>query len=156
MSRVTESVKVEASLAEVWDYYFDPRGWPAWVDGFASVAASDGYPDAGGSLRWRSIPAGRGEVSERVLEHDARRVHRVGFEDPASTGELRTEFAIDGRGTRVTQDLEYRLRSRGPFAKLTDALFIRSQMRGSLRRSLDRLRLETEEPAVDPSPPSSL
>ena len=29
---------VNASLAEVWDYYFDPAGWPAWVDGFGHLA----------------------------------------------------------------------------------------------------------------------
>ena len=48
----------------------------------------------------------------------------------------------------MTQELDYRLRDRGVFAKLTDRLFIRSQMRGSLRRSLARLRLEVEEVAA--------
>jgi hypothetical protein len=147
MSKVTESAWIEASLAEVWAYYFEPRGWPAWVDGFGRVESSEGYPDAGGSLRWHSIPAGRGEVTEHVLEHEPRRVHRVAFRDPASRGELRTEFAIQGTGTLLTQEFEYRLARRGPFARLTDLLFIRSQMRGSLRRSLARLKLEVEEVA---------
>jgi hypothetical protein len=147
MSRVTESAWIDASLAEVWAYYFEPRGWPAWVDGFGRVESSEGYPDAGGSLRWHSIPAGRGEVTEHVLEHEPRRAHRVAFRDPASRGELRTEFAIQGTGTLLTQELEYRLARRGPFARLTDLFFIRSQMRGSLRRSLARLKLEVEEVA---------
>jgi len=147
MSKVTESAWIEASLAEVWAYYFEPRGWPAWVDGFGRVESSEGYPDAGGSLRWHSIPAGRGEVTEHVLEHEPRRAHRVAFRDPASRGELRTEFAIQGTGTLLTQELEYRLARRGPFARLTDLFFIRSQMRGSLRRSLARLKLEVEEVA---------
>ena len=145
MSAVSESVLIEASMAEVWDYYFDPRGWPAWVDGFGRVVASDGYPEAGGSLRWASGPAGRGEVTEHVLEHEPRRLHRVAFHDPASAGELRTTFAIEGEGTLVVQELDYRLRRRGPFSWLTDRLFIRSQMRGSLGRSLNRLKLEVEE-----------
>jgi hypothetical protein len=115
------------------------------VDGFGRVQASDGYPAAGGSLRWSSIPAGRGEVAERVLEHEPRRLHRVAFRDPASSGELRTGFAIEGRGTRVTQQLDYRLSDSGPLSWLTDRLFIRSQMRGSIRRSLERLRLELGE-----------
>lgn len=148
MSRISESVAVEASLAEVWDYYFDPRGWPAWVDGFSRLQATDGYPEAGGSIRWSSIPAGRGEVTERVLEHEPRRLHRVAFRDPASAGELETSFAIEGRGTLVTQRLDYRLRNRGPFSWLTDRLFIRSQVRGSIRRSLDRLKLEVGERSV--------
>jgi Polyketide cyclase / dehydrase and lipid transport len=145
VSKVSHSVLVDASLAEVWDYYFEPRAWPAWVDGFGRTEASDGYPDAGGSLRWRSIPAGRGEVTEHVLEHEPRRVHRAAFRDPESAGELRTTFEIAGQGTAVTQELEYRLRSRGPFTWLTDRLFIRSQVRGSVARSLARLKLEVEE-----------
>jgi len=145
MSRVSESILVAASLAEVWESYFEPRRWPAWVDGFQRVTASDGYPQTGGSLRWSSIPAGRGEVTEHVLEHEPRRLHRVAFRDPASAGELRASFAIEGQGTVVTQEIDYRLRRRGPFAWLTDRLFIRSQMRQSLRRSLAGLKLEVEE-----------
>jgi hypothetical protein len=145
MSVLSESVVVDASLAEVWSYYFDPRGWPAWVDGFGRVLASDGYPEAGGSLRWTSTRAGRGEVTEHVLEHESRRSHRVAFRDPSSAGELRTIFAIEGGGTLVTQELTYRLRKRGPLTWLTDRLFIRSQIRGSMRRSLERLRLEVPQ-----------
>jgi uncharacterized protein YndB with AHSA1/START domain len=147
VSDVSARVEIAASLAEVWDYYFQPRGWPGWVDGFARVVASDGYPEAGGSLRWRSIPAGRGEVTEHVLEHEPRRLHRVAFRDPATAGELRTTFSISGPGTRVVQELDYRRTHRGPLAWLTDRLFIRSQVRGSLERSLARLRLEIEEVA---------
>ena len=122
-------------MAEAWSYYLDPAGWSAWVDGFGRVLASDGYPEVGGSLRW-SLDPGRdaGEVAERVLEHEPRRLHRVAFSDPSSEGELRTTFAIEGSGTVVAQELDYRLVSRGPLAWLTDRLFIRSQIRGSMRR----------------------
>jgi hypothetical protein len=143
---------VRASLAEVWDYYFDPAGWPAWVDGFARVESDMGYPEVGGTLRWSSTPAGRGTVTERVVEHESRRLHRVEYEDPETTGQLRVTFAIEGEGTMVTQELDYRLRDRGVFAKVTDRLFIRSQMRGSLSRSLARLRLEVEEVAAGTRP----
>lgn len=148
MSRVSARVTVNASLAEVWDYYFDPEGWPAWVDGFGRIQSSSGYPEAGGSLNWESVPAGRGAVTERVVEHEARRVHRVAFSDPETEGELTVTFAIRGEGTLVTQEQDYRLRRGGPLAKLTDRLFIRSQMRGSLARSLARLKLEVEEVAA--------
>jgi hypothetical protein len=152
MSRVSASVPMRASLAEVWDYYFDPVGWSAWVDGFARVDSDTGYPDAGGTLRWSSGPAGRGTVTERVVEHEPRRLHRVSYEDPETTGELTVTFAIEGEGTLVTQELDYRLREGGVFAKVTDRLFIRSQMRGSLARSLGRLRLEVEEAAAGTRP----
>jgi hypothetical protein len=152
MSGVAASVPVRASLAEVWDYYFDPAGWPAWVDGFARVEFDMGYPEVGGTLRWSSTPAGRGTVTERVVEHESRRLHRVEYEDPETTGQLSVTFAIEGEGTMVTQELDYRLRDRGVFAKVTDRLFIRSQMRGSLSRSLARLRLEVEEVAAGTRP----
>ena len=152
MSKVSVSAPVNASLAEVWDYYFDPAGWPAWADGFGRVEMDNGYPDRGGSLRWTSTPAGRGTVTERVLEHEPRRVHRVAFEDPETTGELTVTFAIEGGGTVVTQELDYRLRQGGLFAKATDRLFIRSQMRGSLSRSLARFKLEVEEAAAGTQP----
>jgi hypothetical protein len=145
MSGVAASVGVRASLAEVWDFYFDPAGWPAWVDGFARVESDMGYPETGGTLRWSSTPAGRGTVTERVVEHEPRSRHRVEYEDPETTGQLTVTFVIEGEGTLVTQELDYRLRDRGVFAKVTDRLFIRSQMRGSLSRSLARLRLEVEE-----------
>jgi hypothetical protein len=152
MSGVAASVAVRASLAEAWDFYFDPAGWPAWVDGFARVESDMGYPETGGTLRWSSTPAGRGTVTERVVEHEPRSRHRVEYEDPETTGQLTVTFAIEGEGTVVTQELDYRLRDRGVFAKVTDRLFIRSQMRGSLSRSLARLRLEVEEVAAGTRP----
>jgi hypothetical protein len=148
MSRVSSAVAVNASVAEVWDYYFDPAGWSAWVDGFGRVETDVGYPEAGGTLRWSSTPAGRGSVTERVVEHEPRRLHRIEFQDPETTGQLAVTFAIEGERTMVTQELDYRLRQGGPFAVVTDRLFIRSQMRGSLHRSLARLKLEVEDVAA--------
>jgi uncharacterized protein YndB with AHSA1/START domain len=145
MGSTSQTILIEASLAETWDYYFDPHGWSAWVDGFQATEAADGYPDEGGTLRWRSVPAGRGTVTERVLEHEPRRRHRIAFEDPQSSGELETTFAIDGEATRVTLRVDYRLPGRGPLAWLTDRLFVRGQVRGSLGRSLLRLKHEVEE-----------
>jgi Polyketide cyclase / dehydrase and lipid transport len=147
VSQVTASILVRASLAETWDHYFDARGWSVWVDGFQASESAEGYPDEGGTLTWRSVPAGRGRVSERVLEHQPRRRHRIAFTDPQSEGELLTEMAIEGEATRVTQTTDYRLGG-GPFAWVSDRLFVRSQMRGSLERSLMRFKHEVEEVAA--------
>lgn len=148
MASVEAAREIEAPLAEVWKLYFDPARWASWVDGFASVVSSDGYPETGGKLVWRSTPAGRGEVSERVLAHEPRSLHRITFEDPAAAGELEVRFEIrpseTGRLTKVSQRLDYRLTSGGPLRGLTDLLFIRSQMRRSLERSLAELKLEAE------------
>jgi hypothetical protein len=155
VSSVGESVLVAASLAETWDHYFDERGWRGWVEGLEAVVSSEGYPEIGGTLRWRSNPAGRGEVTERVLEHEPRRSHRVAFTDPQAEGELAVTFAIEGDGTRVTQELSYELRSRAALGKwLTDRLFVRSQVRGSLQRSLSLFKAEVEERAATGESPA--
>jgi Polyketide cyclase / dehydrase and lipid transport len=148
MATVEEAVLVDASLAETWDHYFDARAWIEWVDGFRAVIGSEGYPDAGGTLRWRSVPAGRGEVVERVLAHEPRKRHRIAFSDPGMAGELEVRFGIEGERTRVTQTLDYRVLDRGPIARLGAILFVRSQVRASVQRSLAAFRRAAEEAAL--------
>ena len=84
----TESVLVGTSLKQAWDFYFEPSGWPAWVDGFGRVESAQGYPEQDGALAWSSVAAGRGSVRERVIAHEPRTLHRISFCDPESTGEL--------------------------------------------------------------------
>ena len=145
VAKLTESTLVEASLAEAWDYYFEPSGWPAWVEGFKAVESQSGYPAAGGTLVWRSTPAGRGTVRESVIAHEPRTLHRIDFSDPESSGQLTSRFELEGEGVRVKLELEYALASSGPFAWLTERLFVRGQMTKSLQRTLARFRLEVEE-----------
>lgn len=145
MAKLTETAVVQASLAETWDLYFEPRSWPSWVDGFGSVESSEGYPEEGGRLVWRSTPPGRGRVEERVLEHQPRRRHRIAFSDPESSGELLTRFEVAGEGTRVTLELDYSLPRSGPFAWLTERLFVRGQVARSLQRTLARFGREAED-----------
>lgn len=147
MAEVGAEVEVPAPLAEVWDLYFDRVRWRAWVDGFGRVRDSSGYPEEGGTLSWESTGAGRGTVSESVLAHEPRSLHRVSFSDPGSEGELETRFEIVSSGgeepvTRVSQTMRYRTRLPRPLAAITDRLFIRAQMRRSVERSLAGLRAE--------------
>ncbi len=150
MGSAAESIVIAASVSEVWDVYFDAPRWPAWVDGFGHVEQEDGYPGQGGTLRWRSTPAGRGVVAERVVEHVPKRLHRVAFSDDSSSGELTTRFEIERSSsdaeplTLVAQEEDYRLHTRSPLAIVTDALFVRSQIARSLARSLEGLRGEVE------------
>jgi uncharacterized protein YndB with AHSA1/START domain len=145
MATVEAAVEIAAPPADVWELYFDRERWASWVDGFEAVIASEGYPGAGGTLTWRSNAAGRGEVHERVTDHEPRTRHRIEFEDPEAQGMLETRFEIAPgaeRITRVTQRLDYELQGGGPFAAITDLLFIRAQMRRSLERSLGALGRE--------------
>ncbi len=146
MGKVLESIVIDAPLAEVWDFYFQAETWPTWVDQFDRVESSTGYPEEGGTLRWQSGRAGRGEVTETVLAHEPRTRHRIAFSDPESEGELEVRFAIEpGEGTgatKVEQEMEYAITGGGALSGLTDVLFVRSQFRRSLQRSLGRLRIE--------------
>ena len=47
MGKVAEEVLIPASLAEVWDLYFEPDRWRAWVDEFHAVALAAGGTDNG-------------------------------------------------------------------------------------------------------------
>ena len=146
MGRVSAERVIGASLAEVWDLYFEPRSWGAWVDEFHAVdSISNGYPEIGGKLVWHSGAAGRGQVVETVLDHEPRRLHRIRFADPHAEGEQLTRFEIAGEGTKVDIELVYGLMGPGVFGPITDRLFIRSQMRDMLVRSLERLRAEAQE-----------
>jgi uncharacterized membrane protein len=145
MATVSESITIAAPVVAVWDVYFEPTTWPAWVDQFSSVVSSAGYPETGGRLVWRSGSAGRGEVSEQVVEHQPGSRHRIRFSDPSADGELVSDFAEADGATTVALELTYELQAKGVFATISDVLFVRSQMRASLRRSLVNLRLEVEQ-----------
>jgi polyketide cyclase/dehydrase/lipid transport protein len=147
MSEVSAEIAIDADLKEVWDTYFDAARWHMWVDGFDSVLQELGFPDAGGNLRWRSIPAGRGEVSERVLAHEPRRLHKIAFSDPESSGELTTTFEIKGDRVRVERLMSYEIERVGLFTAMTDFFFVRRQVQSALERELGSLKREAEASA---------
>jgi Polyketide cyclase / dehydrase and lipid transport len=148
VATVAAEIEVPAAPLVAWDLYFDPDLWPAWVDQFVAVVESAGYPQVGGTMRWRSGRAGRGEVTERVLAHEAPSRHRVSFSDPQAEGELAVAFEASDAGTVIRQELAYRLKAGGIFARAADLLFVRSQMRASLQRSLAAFAEEVEERAA--------
>jgi uncharacterized protein YndB with AHSA1/START domain len=145
MPKVSAERLVPGSLAEVWDLYFEPTTWPAWVDEFRAIEERDDvYPERGGVLIWRSGPAGRGRVTETVLDHEPRHTHRVSYMDPNSSGQQLTSFEIAGEAVKVRIELAYEL-SRPTFLPFTDRFFIRPQMEGSIVRSLEGLAAEAQE-----------
>jgi hypothetical protein len=144
MGQASAEAMIGADLKEVWDVYFDPERWRLWVDGFAHVVSSEGYPENGGTLKWQSTRAGRGLVTEEVLDHEPRRRHRASFEDPESTGELETTFEIRGEAVHVEQTMTYKIRHPGFFGPATDIFFVRRQVVASLERTLRGLKHEAE------------
>ena len=139
------AVALEPAVAlELWT---DVRRWPSFVEGFARVReASEDWPAEGAKLVWESIPAGRGRVTERVVESGDRSFVTEVF-DQSLHGTQRATFEPAGDGTRVEVELEYELSAGGPLRGLSDVLFIRRALRDSLRRTLARFAVEAEDEA---------
>jgi hypothetical protein len=126
----------------------DVDRWPTFVDGFGHTLGLDPeWPDGGAKLVWESTPAGRGRVTEKVLDGEGpdRFVTRV-FEDRLA-GTQTFRVVESEAGSRAELSLEYELTKYGPLNAVADAIFIRRAIRDSLRRTLFRFAVEAEEEA---------
>jgi len=142
VSRVRVHVRIapEITVFAMEELWYDLARWPAFVDGFATVARQDaGWPREG-TLIWDSHPGGRGRVVERVTRFEPRTGQDAEVEDPKLTGTQRIRFAPGG----AALELDYRLKDRNP---LLDVLFVRRAIRDSLQRTLNRFRIEVETDA---------
>jgi uncharacterized membrane protein len=125
------------------------RRWPTFIDGFAhSDRLDETWPDKGAKHVWRSVPGGRGQVTERVTHAQPARAHETVVLEDKLDGTQRVEFAPDGDGARVDLTLEYRVSVGGPLKPLVDVLFIRRAQNDSLARTLRRFTTEAEEQAA--------
>ena len=133
--RAVQPVPGLASEAE--ELWYDPRRWPAWVDGFGHVVKLEGeWPEVGARAVWESRPGGRGRVVERVTAYEARTGQTLAVEDEQLRGTQRVTFAPGDDEVEVALELEYALKGANVITPLTDALFIRRALRESLKRSL--------------------
>jgi Polyketide cyclase / dehydrase and lipid transport len=126
----------------------DVDRWPSFVEGFArTVELAPEWPAAGARVIWESTPAGRGRVTEKVVEDEGpdRFSTRV-FEDRLH-GTQTFRVVESEAGSRAELSLEYQLTKWGPLSAVADALFIRRAIRDSLRRTLFRFAVEAEEEA---------
>ena len=128
----------------------DLTRWPTFVDGFGHVdRVDDAGPGEGAKLVWRSGPAGRGLVTERVVasEPGARFVTQV-FDERMRGTQALAFAAVDEGSTRVDLELDYTLARGGPLSAVTDLLFIRRALTDAIRRTLERFRTEAAEEAA--------
>jgi hypothetical protein len=145
----TASAETEVALApeaalRLWT---DVTRWPSFVEGFARVVELDpDWPGEGTRAIWESVPAGRGQVTEKVAEDGPGAFATLVFEDRLSGRQTLRAIESEG-GSRVELKLEYTLTSYGLLGPVADVLFIRRALRDSLRRTVTRFAVEAEEEA---------
>lgn len=133
----------EAALA-LWT---DLSRWPSFVEGFAHLLENDSrWPAPEARVLWESVPAGRGRVTEKVVESTGDRIATMVFEERLA-GRQTFRVAPGESGAAVELSLEYTLTKYGPLGPVADALFIRRAIGDSLRRTLFRFAVEAEEEA---------
>jgi hypothetical protein len=141
--RVRAAVNVPGLASEAEALWYDPKRWPAWVDGFGHLFKLEGeWPAAGARAVWDSRPGGRGRVVERVAAYEARSGQTLAVEDEKMQGTQKVGFEPGPEGVAIALELEYEIKDANFFTPLTDALFIRRAMRESLQRSLIRFAQE--------------
>jgi uncharacterized membrane protein len=149
MGVARDAVTVALPPERAFDLWTDLTRWPTFIDGFGHVERVDGtWPGEGTKLVWRSGPAGRGVVTERVVasEPGARIVTQV-FEERMHGAQAIHFAPVDDDSTRVDIELDYSLTGGGPLAAVTDLLFIRRALTDALRRTLRRFAAEAAEEA---------
>ena len=145
MGRTRVALDLPGSVAEAEALWYDTDRWPSFVDGFGHVVSRDeGWPGAGATLVWDSLPNGRGRVVERVVAQAPGDGQTVQVEDPRLRGRQTVAFAPVEDEVTISLALEYQLEQAGPLRAVVDALFIRRALRDSLRRTLVRFARELE------------
>jgi hypothetical protein len=143
VSTVRRAIAIEGTSPEdAYRLWTDTTRWPTFIDGFKHVERQDAtWPNEGAKLVWTSGPAGRGQVTERVIasEPGARFATQI-FEERL-TG-VQTTYFVPGE---VAMELEYELQKRGPLSRLVDAVFVRRAQSEALLRTLVRFRRELTE-----------
>jgi hypothetical protein len=141
--RVEQTFAVPLTDAEA--HWYDTGRWAEWIDGLESVLAVEGgWPRVGATVHWQSGPAGRGSVTERVIEHTPLRGQTVEVSDDSIRGEQTIVFTPEPPGVLVELGLAYRIRRRSPVTPVIDLLFIRRAMTTSLEQTLERFGASLE------------
>jgi uncharacterized membrane protein len=134
---------------QAYELWTDVRRWPTFVDGFGHPErVDDAWPEKGAKLVWKSVPGGRGAVTERVTKAEPARVHEVNVFEEKLDGTQRATFTPDAEGTRVDLTLDYKVSVGGPLKPVVDVLFIRRAQNDALARTLRRFATEAAEQAA--------
>ena len=143
MGRARASITVPGRASEIEALWYDPRRWPAWIDGFGHLVKLDGdWPGRGARVVWESAPGGRGRVQERVVAYESRTGQTLEVEDASMLGRQTVAFTPGSEQTDISLTLEYTVKDRNVFTPVVDLLFIRRAFNESLRRTLTKFAIE--------------
>ena len=151
MAKAQRARVVDLTPVQAFELWTDVSRWPTFVDGFGHVERiGDDWPQAGAKIVWRSVPTGRGMVTEKVRESIPGVRFQTDVLEERLIGTQTVEFAIpeEEGGTAVVMSLDYTLLKKGPFAWLTDVVFIRRAQNDALARTLRRFATEAAEQAA--------
>lgn len=143
MRAVSDQETFPASVHEAQTLWYDTARWPQFIDGLDRVERVEGpWPEIGATVTWWSSPAGRGQVTERVISHEPLAGQTVEVEDDTIRGRQTVAFVPNGDRVSVALTLAYEIRRRSLLTPLVDLLFIRSAFRRSIRATLHRFGIE--------------
>lgn len=143
MGKVAAAADVNLPPTAARRLWTDLSRWPSFVDGFGNVLETTGdWPEPGSKVVWQSGPAGRGRVTERVVECTDEIFVTDVFEDQLA-GTQSLWFSVG----EVVMELDYQLQKGGPLRGMTDVLFIRRALSDALARTLRRFSTEAAEEA---------
>jgi hypothetical protein len=138
VSRVAARAVAPGTVEQAEALWFDLARWPAFVDGFATVARRDDEWPRAGTLIWESTPHGRGRVLERVREHEPGRGQVADVEDERLRGVQTVSFHPVEGGVALALELDYALKQRNPLTPLVDLVFVRRAVGDALQRTATR------------------
>lgn len=143
MKTVTALRTFPGSVHDAETRWYDTDGWPSWVEGLSHIVErSADWPAPGSRVVWQSGPAGRGQVTERVVAHEALHGQTVEVEDDAIRGRQSVDFIPDDGTVEVALTLSYEIKRRSWMTPVIDLLFIRRAMAASLQTTLVRFGSE--------------
>jgi ribosome-associated toxin RatA of RatAB toxin-antitoxin module len=147
MAKAERAAVVDLTPAQAFELWTDVSRWPTFVDGFSRITRiDDAWPEAGAKVVWESVPTGRGTVTEKVRHSLPGERIQTDVIEERLLGTQTAEFApAEDGGTAVILTLDYDLVRKGPFAWITDVLFIRRAQNDALARTLSRFGIEAAE-----------
>jgi uncharacterized membrane protein len=136
MTKIEDSIIIDAPAAEVFAYASDWRRWPEWFEGLSDVRSTSGVSrGTGARYSYRARVLGVSVSVETELQDFVEGLGWTGAGTRGLPHRTHWRFEAQGQSTKFTYGLEYRLPPPllGP---MLDALFARREWRGIIRRSL--------------------